>query len=164
MKRCKLISRATIFALTVPFFFCLILGDKSKAVFLGDNKSDKIEKELARFQGTWILAKSLNRGTNFLPDKEVIIKIRETTMEYYLDDKKVHTTGFLIDPSKMPAAIDIIGKTKDKKMKMVRFGIYAFEGDRLKIATKFSERESNIRPNSFEPKSKLLIQILKRTK
>jgi uncharacterized protein (TIGR03067 family) len=120
------------------------------------------KKELLRFQGTWIVHKEISRGKDFPADKERRVVIDMAAMKMYEEGKLVVTLSFHIDPTKSPAAIDLVSPGKGDQKGPVVPGIYQFEGDLLKIATGFGREERKTRPKSFEDKSGLFLLILKK--
>jgi uncharacterized protein (TIGR03067 family) len=92
------------------------------------------KEELAKFQGTWQLVR-YDAAEEALPPG-VVAQIRVTFTDNRLivrqGDKKEDEATFTIDPAKTPKAIDITAR-KGPNAGKVSKGIYAFEGDTLKL-------------------------------
>ena len=117
------------------------------------------KKELARFQGTWLVHKEISRGADF-PPKQGKAVFEGTTLKVYQEGKLAQTLTFRIDPTKSPKEIDLVHPEK----KLVMPGIYRFDGDQLTIATGFGKEERKTRPKSFDDKASLFILVLKKGK
>ena len=123
------------------------------------------KKEQEKFQGTWRLVKFESAEGPALPE-EVIAKARFTfkgdRLTITQDGKEVDEATFKTDPTKVPKAIDITagrGATKGK----ISEGIYAFEGDTLKIC---SPAPGQKRPTEFKSDraSRTAVLFLRREK
>jgi uncharacterized protein (TIGR03067 family) len=143
----------------VVFWVCLFATPQ--AAVGREAKGGDAGKELARFQGTWVVHKHLSRGADFPVEKEAKVVIEGTTLKGFEDGKLVQTLNFRIDPTKSPSQIDLIPPKGVAKGETVP-GIYKFEGDTLTIATGFGREERKTRPKSFEDRTKLFIMILRR--
>jgi uncharacterized protein (TIGR03067 family) len=123
------------------------------------------KKEQERFQGTWRLVKfDLSEGRS-LPE-EVLAKSRFTFQGDRLtvteDGKLVDAATIKLDPTGTPKTIDVIAGRGPNKGK-VSPGIYAFEGDMLKIC---SAAPGQKRPTEFkiDRASRTALLVLRRAK
>ena len=123
------------------------------------------KKEQERFQGTWRLVKfDLAEGRS-LPE-EVLAKSRFTFQGDRLtvteDGKVVDEATIKLDPTRTPKAIDVTAGRGPNKGK-VSPGIYAFEGDSLKIC---SAAPGQKRPTEFKTDraSRTALLVLRRAK
>ena len=98
----------------------------------GAGGQDKGKTDEEKIQGTWSIL-SLERGgvdvmDDFVKEAKVVITADKVKIEAGGKDMQV---GYKLDPSKKPAHIDIIESSggKDAVIK----GIYAFDGDNLKV-------------------------------
>jgi uncharacterized protein (TIGR03067 family) len=137
----------------------LIVGLLSAA----DTKEDAVKKELKKLKGSWSATALEFAGQKAPADEAKKNKImfdgdKVTFIEG--DEKKQGT--FKIDPTKKPATIDLIGTEGKEKGKTTK-GIYALEGDSLKIAIGFKRDE---RPTEFATSKDVLVIlfVLKRDK
>ena len=103
--------------------------------------------ELKKFDGTWKVVRAEKEGKVLPDDKakaiQVTIKDGKITIK---DGNDVDVATLKIDPSKSPATIDFIPADDDK---LRAPGIYAFEGETLKICWSSVRSE---RPKEFASK------------
>jgi uncharacterized protein (TIGR03067 family) len=101
-----------------------------------DDRDDVIKKEIAKFQGEWVIA----------GDESAVLKIKGDEYEFskpnYLEKGKQ-----TLRPQAKPAEIDVEIKEGDGVGKK-QLGIYEIEGDRLKFC--FAPAGSKKRPTKFE--------------
>ena len=116
--------------------------------------TDAVKEEKSRLQGVWVCTKvSFNGRTLDATDEKLVPRPMTVTFDrdkllFAQGQTKIPATAWVkytIDPSKKPKAIDI-GSSK---------GIYAIEGDRLKLKY-FKEKDQddkrNVRPADFGTK------------
>jgi uncharacterized protein (TIGR03067 family) len=128
-----------------------------------DLKKEALDKEYARFEGTWKII-SLEVGGMKMADTTInaarlIIKGKEFTMKEQIATYRGH---FVIDPSKTPKWIDM--KFTDGPEKgNTSYGIYEVEGDDFKLCLTITGKT---RPTEFaaKPKSGHGFEVLKREK
>lgn len=112
----------------------------------GQEPSDK-----ARLQGNWKVV-SVYSG---YPERDKDYLSKMPTMEFDGDTIRVRqgsqasTAAFKIDPTKSPKHIDLFGKDPvPQNPEIPLLGIYAIEGDRLKLS--WSKIDGEFRPTSFD--------------
>ena len=115
-----------------------------------NNNSSLVEKEIAKFQGTWRQVKCEADGVSNPPDEfgsEPLTTFSGNTYVVSLPDGTVVIEGiFSLDPSQEPKAVnwtDTCGTDKEKTFP----AIYVFEGDRLIFC---AADEGMERPKVFE--------------
>lgn len=132
---------------------CCFLGTVAAAA------DDPIQKDLAMLQGTWRVKSAIRGGKEYpgedLAQLSFIFKGDELISTRFAND-------FLqvkLDPSKKPAAIDLVSK-KDKPAIQ---GIYEIDGDTLKLCWNHASTE---RPRTFTSAagSGTIYLVLKRVK
>lgn len=122
-------------------------------------------KEMDRFKGTWALEKFETSYAPALPQSEVE-KVRAAfdgnKLTMTLESMTISEATFKLDPSKKPGHIDVTPTTGPNKGK-VSLGIYAFEGDKLKLCVASPGEK---RPTDFKVDKALKagLLILKREK
>ena len=117
----------------------------------GDDSSQVVQEELARFQGTWQLVSAEADGVKAPKDRtdkiRVVIKgSRHTVM--FGDQEVVHSVPFAIDPTTTPKSVTdtlVDGPDKGKQIK----GIYKLEGDTM---TSCVAKVGEERPTEFASK------------
>jgi uncharacterized protein (TIGR03067 family) len=100
-------------------------------LLLGAGKAPKNDKELQKFQGTWVAVTVEINGNE---EKEAVKGLVATVAGNKITIKhgKRSTEGtFTIDPSKKPKWLDSKAKVGDKEITTV--GIYKFDGNKLII-------------------------------
>jgi uncharacterized protein (TIGR03067 family) len=120
----------------------------------------EVKAELAKFEGTWAIESVRFGGKEVSGPYEEKIRFTFAGNKLTLVDLNVKSSEegpFKIDPAKKPPHIDVTVKGK------TRPGIYAFEGDRLKICT---NAVGEVRPAEFSAPegSKAILFVLKRLK
>lgn len=138
---------------------------------------DSVKDELAKFQGTWMVVKTVVDGKDKPAGRTE--KITFTGNRIIFHDKVFKDGGkkpeeqiiFSIDPSKKPCAIDLTfpgAAMPDGKDSLFARGIYLLEGDNLKLAFMTGGGRADLfplgRPTGFEGKDKSTTTILKRLK
>jgi uncharacterized protein (TIGR03067 family) len=135
----------------------------------------RTEGEFKKLQGTWILARGEEVGSEITEkdakEEPLVLVIKEGKISVNRDNKPAGELGFTIDPSKKPAEMDFISTEGEKKGKK-EYAIYALEGDELTIclAGKFRfQGEPRKRPTKFSTKEDtegrgLLLLVFKRKK
>jgi len=122
------------------------------------------KKELAKFQGSWQLVR-YEAAEETLPP-EAVAQIRFTFTDNRLvvrqGAKKEDEATFTIDPTKTPKEIDITAG-KGPNAGKVSKGIYAFEGDTLKLCAAAPGQK---RPTEFKSDraSRAGVLVLRREK
>jgi uncharacterized protein (TIGR03067 family) len=110
------------------------------------------QKELEKFQGTWVVESVVADGKEVPSDvvKAFKMTFKGDTYTVLIGLEKTEGT-FRIDPTKEPKTMDIIpdnGPDRDR----IQRSIYAFDGDKLKIC---GAQPGKDRPTSFETKDKV---------
>jgi uncharacterized protein (TIGR03067 family) len=103
-------------------------------------------EELKKFNGSWKVLQAEKEGAP-LPEKDakaLKVTIKDGTMTIK-DGNREDVAKLKVDPSKKPGAIDFVLGKDDK----IAPGIYAFEGDGLKICWTIEGAE---RPKEFTSK------------
>jgi uncharacterized protein (TIGR03067 family) len=120
------------------------------------------EQELARFQGTWSVAKQQLRWEMQYPTHKYIFS--GNTITAMAGKNVLSVSTFKIDPRQNPKAIDLRGPSEGGKEGHLSLGIYEFEGDTLKICLRLrGDKKQNERPTSFADLEKnLAIEFLKK--
>src|SRR5438128_11378552 len=103
------------------------------SLFLCTDVQEETKQELAKLQGSWVLASVETKGKE-LPKE----KIRPNTLviqgDKFIrssDGKPLPGATFTIDPTKKPKWIDQVFKNKEGKP-VTRPGLYELDGDTLK--------------------------------
>ena len=123
---------------------------------------DQAREDAKKMRGTWTLIQGEDQGKPVPPDKlkgSLVVISEKTIIANDRDNKKILVMTYQLDPSQKPAAIDLTiveGSDKGKTAK----GIYALEGDLLKLAYAYA----GSRPSSFVTKKgdKHLSFVMKR--
>jgi len=113
----------------------------------------EVEKELKKFQGTW-LYESLEAGGEEVPAAE----LKGTTVTFQGDkytvkkgDEVIQTATQKLDPSKSPKTLDVT-VTEGVNKGALMLGIYEISGDTLKVCF---DPEGKKRPTQFKSTSGL---------
>lgn len=125
---------------------------------------DVAKQDAQKLQGAW-KAVSVEDGGKKRPDdhiKDWVLLIEGERMTAKDRDETLDQSTFKLDPSKKPAAIAITYTSGPDKGKTLH-GIYAVEGDALKICVAFDEKET---PKEFVSKqgTDQTLVVLKRDK
>jgi uncharacterized protein (TIGR03067 family) len=109
------------------------------------------EKELAKFDGTWVMVSATIDGKELAADelKDVSYVIKSGKSTQLVKGKEQGTASFKVDASKKPAAMDFTfhdGRLKGKTLK----GIYKFDGEKLVVCR---GGVGKARPTMFESKA-----------
>jgi uncharacterized protein (TIGR03067 family) len=114
-------------------------------------QSDDSAKDLKLMQGTWT-GNFIEAGGKPLPDKEKAVKVKlvlkADKYTVFLDDTKYTEGHIKLDAGKKPRTIDALPADGPNKG-MVQPGIYALEGDEMRVL--FS-RPGTERPSAFKTK------------
>ncbi len=137
----------------------LVLG--SALLLLGaDPAADQSQKELARFQGTWMITSSEQdgRADPSVKDARVIISADEFTTK--VADRPLRHGTIKFDPAKQPKTIDLT-YTDGPQKGQSSFGIYHLDGDSWVLAFSVPGKP---RPASFDHRVKAGVRymVLKR--
>ncbi len=137
----------------------LVLG--SALILLGaDPAADQTQKELARFQGIWMITNSEQdgRADPSVKDTRVIISADEFTTK--VADRPLRHGTIKFDPAKQPKTIDLT-YTDGPQKGQSSFGIYRLDGDSWTLAFSIPGKA---RPTSFDHRVKAGIRymVLKR--
>ncbi len=121
------------------------------------------KKDLEKFKGEWVI-QSAHRDGKEMPAAEtqkvkVLIEGNKITIK---DGTRDEVATLKLDPSKKPAAIDIVPEKEGKAREAV-LGIYQFDGPVLKMAW---AKEGGERPKEFASKegSGVNVMVLRRNK
>ena len=112
-------------------------------------KQEVVQKELKKFEGTWVIA-SMERNRERAP-KEALKGIRLIIKgdKFAIKDGNMTLEGtFKVDPSQKPKVLDATATEDGKKETTV--GIYEFDGDTLKVCY---TPEGGERPKEFSTKA-----------
>jgi uncharacterized protein (TIGR03067 family) len=125
-----------------------LLGWSPPPAAAADAKADAVQKELAKFQGTWQLLSAETDGKK-APDErvqkiKVVIRGDRHTV-HFGDQVLAKEVRFQLDPSREPKTVDDL--LEDGRV--IR-GIYALEGDRLRSCVANPGKE---RPTQFTAKA-----------
>ena len=140
----------------LSFLLVLALGATSARITAGDKEDDS-----KRLQGTWAVVSGEYAGKK---DKELTDAklVFDGEMFTLTTTTKIEKGRYRIDPANKPKQIDLLHIQKDKVLVL---GIYALDGDTLKICW---HKESNpkVRPSEFATKadSTLELMVLNRDK
>jgi uncharacterized protein (TIGR03067 family) len=136
---------------------------KAAAHFFDRQLQDTVEKEYARFEGTWQML-SLEVAGRKMPKETIqgarlIIKGKEFTMK---EKTAIYRGQFILDLSKKPKTIDL-KFTEGPEKGNTSYGIYELAGDELKLCLTIVGKN---RPTEFaaKPKSGHGFEILTREK
>lgn len=125
---------------------CLALALTASSVAAAD------DKELAKFDGTWVGVSGIMDGTPLEPEvcRQYVDVVKGGKVVTTYKGKEVATTATyqLINPGKTPSQIDAIIESGPLKGQTLK-GIYKFEGERL--VTCFADSGKD-RPTTFESK------------
>ncbi len=128
-----------------------------------DRKADPVDKEYARFEGTWQVVsldvEGMKVPAEAIKEARLTIKGKEFTMK---DAVATYKGTFVIDPGKKEKTIDMTFTDGPEKGN-TSYGIYELDGDDLKICLTLTGKE---RPTEFaaKPKSGHGFEVLKREK
>ena len=130
---------------------------------LADEKAD-LDKEVAKFQGTWTF-ESCETGGKKIPIDElkgVILTFEGNKHTVKKGDDVIQVGTQKLDPSKSPKTIDVT-MTEGPSNGMVMLGIYEFDGDVLKVCF---DPQGKKRPTEFKspPGSENFVNVHKRIK
>jgi uncharacterized protein (TIGR03067 family) len=127
-------------------------------------QDDAAKKDSAALQGEWRILKAYDNGEKVpvLDIKDMTIKFAGNTVVVREGDKVQDRFTFKLDPGKKPKTIDFL-VTEGKKKGATDLGIYALEGDSLKLSIKEGGPD---RPKEFASKagSKVFYLELQRIK
>jgi uncharacterized protein (TIGR03067 family) len=133
------------------------------SVAADDKDKDVLDKEYAKFEGTWQIV-SLEVDGMKVPEEafkesRLIIKGKEFTMKEKIATYK---GTFLIDPTKKPKTIDM-KFTEGPEKGNTSLGIYELDGEDFKLCLTITAKD---RPTEFAAKAKsgLGLEVLKREK
>jgi len=144
-------------------FLALIGALSFVCAVVADEKAD-VEKELKKFQGSWIFESSEAGGQKFSADdlKGLVVTFAGNKHTVKKDDEVIQTGAQKIDPSKSPKTIDVT-MTEGPNKGAVMLGIYEFKGDTLKVCF---AADGKARPTEFKspPGSQTFVNIHKRVK
>ena len=129
------------------FLTVLFLSSVSWSISDGNaNQADANQADLKKLQGKWKPEVIIRSGTPGSPDKASIWIITGSKVFY----PKVNSEEeIILNASKSPKEIDIRVKQPDGQIKEFK-GIYAFEGERLKIC---QDMLGKSRPTTLESKA-----------
>jgi uncharacterized protein (TIGR03067 family) len=133
------------------------------ALAADDVKKDPLDKEYARFEGTWQIVSLEIEGMKIpaeaIKDAQLIIKGKEFTMKEKI---ATYRGNFIIDPDKKPKTIDM-KFTEGPEKGNTSYGIYELDGDNFKLCLTITGKN---RPTEFaaKPKSGHGYEVLKREK
>jgi uncharacterized protein (TIGR03067 family) len=137
----------------------------TSSLFAGEPKDAAAKKELATFQGTWVLQSS-DRDGKKVPQEGSKIKLIITGNNFRLSQESSAVIGhkgtFALDPSKKPKTTEVTVAEGPDKGKTFR-GIYELSDDDYKVCFAPPGKE---RPKEFvsKPESGHILQVWKREK
>ena len=112
--------------------------------------------------GTWKVISVEVRGESFAEKtKGLRVVFTKDKMEFKDGDKSDGEFAYKLDPTRKPKWIDLAPLGKDGKPDKTALGIYALEGDDLKICHPDPGKD---RPTAFQSKPASILFILKRDK
>jgi uncharacterized protein (TIGR03067 family) len=128
-----------------------------------DVKKDALDKEYAKFQGTWRIEsleiEGMKLPKEIITEARLIIKGKEFTMK---EKVATYRGTFTIDPSKNPKSIDM-KFTEGPEKGNTSYGIYEIKDDDFKLCLTLTGKN---RPTEFAAKAKSGhgLEVLKREK
>jgi uncharacterized protein (TIGR03067 family) len=126
-------------------------------------KNDAAKADRDKLQGTWTVVSLEVGGNEVGADETKNFKLEfKGDKVIFTDGKQTHEGTFKLEPTAKPKAIDVIPLDGPDKGKTER-GIYAFEGETLKICGADADKE---RPKGFTTKEGTgrTLVVLKRAK
>jgi uncharacterized protein (TIGR03067 family) len=128
-------------------------------------QDESVEKELAKFQGTWKVLKYEAADKQPPPDdlrEKTRFVFKGDKLRITVDGKADDETTIIIEPKKKPRAITMVGTRGRNKGKLAP-GIYEFDGDTLRICAAAPGQK---RPEEFKSVSgsKTAVLTLQREK
>ena len=122
-----------LIAVVVSIFVC-------QQVYAQD---DPEQPEVTELEGTWETVAFVVGGENTEIDRKYL-RVVGSSLYYREDDDEgwTHEGAFSLDPSAMPAEIDVEIESE------IHLGIYELDGDSLRLC--FIDPESGSRPDRFE--------------
>jgi uncharacterized protein (TIGR03067 family) len=138
----------------VPLLFALVVV---LPVYADDK--DAVAKELQKLQGTWVIS-TVERGGEAMPaEKGFEAVIKGGKLQFLNNGQQDHEEALEIDPGKDPKHITLTREEQGKKRTVQ--GIYALDGDTLKLCLDGSEKG---RPAKFTTKDtqEVWIFVMKR--
>jgi uncharacterized protein (TIGR03067 family) len=125
-----------------------IAGAVPLAVADDTEKQEAVQKELKKFEGTWVMVAAERNGVKAPEDavKTVRVIIKGDKFTIKEGDNTIEGT-IVLDPSKNPRAYAASATENGKKISTV--GIYEFDGDTLKVCY---TPEGEERPKEFSTK------------
>jgi uncharacterized protein (TIGR03067 family) len=140
----------------------LVLALLASAVVSALRGEEAPTQDLTKFQGRW-KAVSVEDGGKKRPEEHIkdwTLTVEKARMTAKDRDLILDESTFKLDPSKKPAGITITYLSGADKGKVLH-GIYALDGDALKICVTFNEKET---PTEFASKegTDLTLVVLKR--
>jgi uncharacterized protein (TIGR03067 family) len=129
----------------------------SAALLAQDAKS-----ELEKLRGTWAVVKVVEEGKD-KPEEAEGVKLvfdGETITVKNAKRNREEKAKFRIDPSRAPKHLDLTPLDREGKAQATLPGIYALDGDTLKLC--LTEGDASKRPGDFESKegsNRILIEL-----
>jgi uncharacterized protein (TIGR03067 family) len=125
-------------------------------------KEDLVKKELARFQGTWVVVSVEDKDGKRTSDDFGVIKliIKDNKFTMTVDGKTEAAGTFKIDPTKKPPTVDTT-HTEGVLKGETTLGIYEIKGNTRKACHNLPGKE---RPKEFTVKGSCAIFVYKREK
>ena len=121
------------------------------ALAADDVGKDALEKEYARFEGTWrfvsLEVEGMKVPEEAIKDARLFVKGKDFTMK---DKVNTYRGTLTIDPGKKPKTIDL-KFTEGPEKGNTSYGIYELSGDELKICLTITSKD---RPTEFAAKAK----------
>jgi RNA polymerase sigma factor (sigma-70 family) len=96
-----------------------------------DRRPPKTDRD--KLQGTWLLTAWEHEGVKKTPDQGRVKIVIQGDLLAFIEDNREEAVTFTLDASKNPKAIRFFDARPDSAGKLVARGIYAVDGDELKL-------------------------------
>lgn len=138
------------------FIFVIVL-----ALPVGMGRAESPEKELAKFQGEWVVESLEENGMKEPPEEIARFKITIKGTQFLVKmGEREESMTYKIDSAASPRSIDIVPNYGEDKGKTVP-GIYEFDGNLLRICARPKDAKGE-RPSKFVSEKGILLMVLKK--
>jgi uncharacterized protein (TIGR03067 family) len=131
-------------------------------LWAGEEKAEKPKKDGELIQGRWKVIASAEAGKDRKPEEDIHLVFGGEMFTIQKGKEDALAMRYTLDPTTTPKQIDTTHEI-DPGKPIVQLGIYALEGDSLKLSL---EAAGKPRPTAFESKAKStsVVFVLKRAK